>query len=665
MSQFQLFPPPSPEVRAQRNPFRKGAKKPVPKNEPPSPIPLEEIKSSSNTESVLLQIIEDTQQFPPPPALPATNFARSKSPATQSSQRSRSPQSPRNRRHQNTSPMSHRPLPSQGSAGDSSSNNDQNTNSTTSPQSSQSSVSPLPMRSMFPRFDPKTSLNTQNNDSQMPTEAPKPKRNRRPNLTLTTTSDIDHVLGPKTVPASVFNFPTGALEPEEIRYSSVQELEMLWEAANGQRPRNPCGTVNLRLTRTGPATFTFGNSSQPFYSLQTYSNNEIAISRGAPSNPESDIPIMGLSLEERRRREHPNDGLVALLFSRLAAMLAIEQAAEVSKEHQLTPSEAGEIERNALKRAAAQESCRLSWNRNLRLYELRHPSLSKRQPPALVGAAGIPLSPVRSQSSGMLHIAVSAPSSDAVLTQPPTIIVTGPVSMEAAQQAATARTSILPVTDSDEPLAALDLATRTLSISPAAVIATIPSLYAIDSLVAAMLAVAVSDEITNPILADMEIGSTHHSFESSMNSEPMVGVPYRGRLVTTLAEREDYAESLHLASQIEDANAKAEAAAKRKSLFKFWERIKPSSSSSVDGRTAKKGKNKDQQVVVEEFDLEKYGRYGPESSRKGEKMPGITRTILKLLFWGLELFVKGLTLAVKLLAWLLVRATRCVTSEKF
>jgi hypothetical protein len=265
----------------------------------------------------------------------------------------------------------------------------------------------------------------------------------------------------------------------------------------------------------------------------------------------------------------------------------------------------------------------------------------------------------------MLHIAVSAPSSDAVLTQPPTIIVTGPVSMEAAQQAATARTSILPVTDSDEPLAALDLATRTLSISPAAVIATIPSLYAIDSLVAAILAVAVSDEITNPILADMEIGSTHHSFESYTNSEPMAGVPYRGRLVTTLAEREDYAESLHLASQIEDANAKAEAAAKRKSLFKFWERSKPSSSTSASGRMAKKGKNKGQQVVVEEFDLEKYGRYGPESSRKGEKLPGITRTILKLLFWGLELFVKGLTLAVKLLAWLLVRATRCVTSEKF
>ncbi|KAJ5590697.1 hypothetical protein N7450_004669 [Penicillium hetheringtonii] len=654
MSQFQLFPPPSPENRGQKNPFRKGAKKPVPKNEPPSPIPLGDIKGSQNTESVLLQIIEDTQQFPPPPTLKKTQAARSDPSEAQSLQRTKSPPSPRNRRDQDAS-SSHRALPSRSSASNSS-NNGNNTDATTSPNSSQSSVSPLPMRSMFPRFDPKTQLNQQNDEPSIHLDTLKPPPKRRPNLTLTTTSDIDQFLGPKTVPASVVNFPVGTLEPEEIRYSSIPELEILWEAANGQRPQKSPGTINLRFTRTGPATFAFGNSKHPFYTLQTYSNNEIAISRGPPSNPGSEIPIMGLNIEDRRRREYPNDGLVALLFSRLAAMLAIEQAGEVSKEHHLTPSEAAEVEKSALKRAAAQESCRLSWNRNLRLYELRHPSLSKRQPPALVGAAGIP--PLAS---------VSAPSSDAVMSQPPTIIVTGPVSstaMEAAEQAATARTSTLPVTDSDEPLAALDLATRTLSISPAAVIATIPSLYAIDSLVAAMLAVAVSDQTTNPILANMEIGSTH-SFESYTNSEPMVGAPYRGKLITTLAEREDYAESLHLASQIEDANKKAEAAAKRKSFFKFWERSDSNPSTGSSQRTARKSKTKDQKVVVEEFDLEKYGRYGPDSSHKGEKLPGITRTVLKLLFWGLELFIKGLTLIVKVLAWVLVHATRCVTSEKF
>lgn len=421
----------------------------------------------------------------------------------------------------------------------------------------------------------------------------------------------------------------------------------------------------LTSRRTGPATFTLGNCQNPFYTLQTYSTNELALSRCDPSRPNHDVPIMMMSLEDRIRREHPNDGLVTLLFSRLAAMLAIDQADEISKQHHLTPAETAEVETDALKRAAAQESCRLSWNRHQRLYELRHPYLSKHNPPALVGTAGIPLSPVRSQSSGMVHITVSAPSSDASPRQPPTIIVTRPVSstaMEAAQQAANLRTSVLPVTDFDEPLASLDFATKTFSISPAAVIATIPSLYAIDSLIAAMLAVAVSDEATNPILADMVLGSPKSSRPPTSHNPGPYSMPvFQGKLVTTVAEREDAAESMTLASQIKSAQKKSKEAPGKKSAFKFWNR----SSSKPQGKSQRSKKNKNQQVVVEEFDLEKYGRYGNSSSREGEKLPGLTRTILRILFFGLDLIVKGLTLVVKILAWLLVKSTRCVTSEKF
>jgi hypothetical protein len=232
--------------------------------------------------------------------------------------------------------------------------------------------------------------------------------------------------------------------------------------------------------------------------------------------------------------------------------------------------------------------------------------------------------------------------------------------MAAAQQAATSRTSTMPVTDADEPLASLDFATRTLSISPAAVIATIPSLYAIDSLVAAMLAVAVSDEATNPILADMSLGSP--VVEPAFISQSSNSTSFNGPLITTLAEREDYAQSMHLADQIESANAQTEAACKKPNIFKFWEW----SSSAPQTRSKSKSKSKkDPQVVVEEFDLEKYGRYEPSSSRGGEKLPGVTRTLLKVLFFGLDLIVKTLTLLVKIIAWLLVNSTRCVTSEKF
>lgn len=374
--------------------------------------------------------------------------------------------------------------------------------------------------------------------------------------------------------------------------------------------------------------------------------------------PNSSVSVMTLKLEDRKRRLPPNDGLVTLLFSRLAAMLAIAEAEELAKQHHLSSTEASEVEGNALKRAATQESCRLLWNNEKQLYELQHPSHCKQQPPALVGAAGfgaagIPLSPVRSKYAGILHITVSTPSSDAKSKscQPPTIIVTTPLSpnaMEAANQAATPRTSTLPLTDSDEPLASLDLGTMTLSISATAIVNTIPSLYAIDSLVAAMLAVAASDETTNPILADMAM----------YPSNPAGGM-FTGKLVATLAEREDAEEGNRLISKIKSSkftSVPTDNNPSGKRSFWSWGR-------SNTANAEPKSKNK--QIIIEQFDLEKYGRYGSSSSREGQKLPGPTRGILRLLFFGLNMIVMTLTVLVKILAWLLVSVTRCVTSEKF
>lgn len=245
MSQFQLFPPPPSEVKGSKNPFRKGVKKPPAKDEPGSPIPLQEVKDSSKTESVVLQITEDAHQFPPPPSAPG----RSKSPSSvEASYRSISPMST-NSQSRRDNGSHHFAGPSHGDS--SNGNSSVHTGSSAvSPQSSHSSVSPAPMRSMFPQFDPKIPLNKQDCHPSMSNDASAAKRARRPHLTLSPpTSEIDQVLGPKTVPASVLNFPTGVLEPEGIRYSSPQELEMLWEVANGQRPQNIFGDFNLRMTK--------------------------------------------------------------------------------------------------------------------------------------------------------------------------------------------------------------------------------------------------------------------------------------------------------------------------------------------------------------------------------------------------------------------------------
>ena len=120
---------------------------------------------------------------------------------------------------------------------------------------------------MFPQIDPKIPLSQQIPRPQMPDTVPpasmplSAKKARRPKLTMTPASNaspapslappsnIDQVLGPKTVPASVLNFPTGVLEPEEVQYSNAQELGTFWEAANGQRPENLSNKINLRLTK--------------------------------------------------------------------------------------------------------------------------------------------------------------------------------------------------------------------------------------------------------------------------------------------------------------------------------------------------------------------------------------------------------------------------------
>lgn len=348
-----------------------------------------------------------------------------------------------------------------------------------------------------------------------------------------------------------------------------------------------------------------------------------------------------------------------MFLSRLAAMLAIEQAQGLVRRHRLASTDAVEVGENALKRAASQETCQLQWNQERQLYELRHPALSQTTPPALVGTNGIPLSPMQSRAPGSLHVTVSTASSVKALHQPPTILVTTPapsIAVEAATAVATPRTSTLPVADSNEPLASLDFRTMTLSISPALIIPLMPSLYAIDSLVAAILAVAVSDEITNPILAEMVLQATNtasnrSTFRSSTGSS--ASKRFTGKLFATLAEREDAEEESKLMSQIRAS-------------------AKPRSTSTDESAKSKKrfwpwhgAKSKNKRIVIEEFDLEKYGRYGRGSSREGEKLPGVTRTLLRVIFWTLELAVHGLTLVVRIIAWLLVNVTRAVTSDKF
>lgn len=404
---------------------------------------------------------------------------------------------------------------------------------------------------------------------------------------------------------------------------------------------------------------------------------------------------MSPKLESQRRREPPNDGLVTTLFSHLAAMLAIEQASELAKQEQLSPSAAIQVEGNAIQRAVEQESCRLTWNHDQRLYELQHPALSpkqkqKQKQPALIGAAGIPLSPVIQQQNhkypATLHITVSTPATGH--PQPPAILVTSPTPTNATSSsrlAATPRTSTLPHTaDTDGPLASLDLGSGTLNINAGAIIAAIPSLYAVDYVVAAVLAVGVADDSTRCVFSDMEVlgEKCQGCAGAGAGRGGSGGGFFDGEFVTMIAEREDgdgdagEGELVRVKSAQTSPTDSNNFRQKIKNTFlTFWTRFHHNTNNDEEDNNSKTPSQqqpppplkpkKSKKITIEKFDLEKYTRYGPESSREGQELPGVTRGILRVLFWGLDVLVRVLTLVVKTVAWGVVVITRCVSSERF
>lgn len=282
----------------------------------------------------------------------------------------------------------------------------------------------------------------------------------------------------------------------------------------------------LTCTRTDAAIFTFGPPTLPFYTLRTYSTDELSITRNHPTLENVQYPIMLLALENRARRLPPMDGLVSMIFPKLAAMLAMDQATKLTEQHQLAPTVAEDMMNDALHRAAAQESCRLFWNETHRRYELKHPAIAPNFGSyAMRNTTASPISPVQTHIPGVLYITVTSPSS--VPHAPPTILVTTPLSsLVTSVLPASPRTSTQPLSDMDEPLASLDFGTMSLTLNPLLIQTTIPSLYGIDALMSAIFAVAVSDQVTNGFMGSMDLW-TPESQHKATRPHPLCSNPVR------------------------------------------------------------------------------------------------------------------------------------------
>jgi hypothetical protein len=558
---------------------------------------------------------------------------------------------------------------------------------------------------MFPTYNPNVPLAQQSYYPQRPFPDRSSSLYSRNNVSRQEYRDsiatpIDRQLGHRTAPPSVINFNDTASIMATPVFSSQRELEKLWAASHGTEPNLLIKTFDLEMaryvepstiwsqltaSRTSEATFTFGTDPQfPFYTLKTFDTSEISVSKTNPVKRSQVHEIVMSSIEPPARRQAPNDGLIAFIFPKMAAMLALNQSAELAKAHHLAPTDKDELEASAIRRAAAQEACHLRWNARHNRYELEHPAVARqaRDPNFLK-------SPVSDDNGSMMlkihdpmmHITISSPTDDSS----PTINIINPNKVNQAGTPQTSagagiRLSTIPQSDSDpslsSPLASLDLNTQSLHIDADQILTVMPSLFSIDSIVCALFAVAIADETTNPVLGGLPIWTPRPKAPMSQYGGSVKS--YNGsQYFATLAEREEA-----------EGEAKEMAREFKKDLKDNKSRkISASPLSSIDekddaelqetdnrGRTwygarrkrsrSRGKKSRTKKVVIGEFDLEKLGRY-QAGQREGQELPAPVRWFMEVLVAMLRCVTWLLTTIVSIIVWVLVRLTRCVTSERF
>ncbi|RMZ86445.1 hypothetical protein DV736_g6329, partial [Chaetothyriales sp. CBS 134916] len=489
----------------------------------------------------------------------------------------------------------------------------------------------VPFRSMFPTYNPSLPLSQQNYYPQRPFPVRLSSISRsnvsRSEYRNTMTTPVDRALGARSAPASVLNFGFDSMSVNEPQFSSHRELEKLWEASHGTEPNSSIKSFTLEMSRTEDAVFTFGADPQyPFYTLSTFDTAEISVKKTSPKKRTEVQDVIMSSIEPPARRLPPHDGLVTFIFPKMAAMLALNQSALLAKAHGLASVDKDEVEEAAVRRAAQQEACNLRWNETWKRYELEHPAIARRaQDPNFIMS---PTSPqLNAVEKPVLHISVSSNSTGGPVSaaSSPVILLTNPHKTSSPTSSAGPglingiRLSTLPQSDTDSPLASLNLGNLTLSIDADQILSLMPSLFAIDSVISAILAVAVADKSTNPVLGAMPIWSPRPKAPASLYSVGTgpVGVKsYAGsNLYATIAEREEAEEE---AAELKKEHEKDITYSKRQKKYtgkRNWYGKK-----EVVKQTKK-------QVVMGEFDLEKLGHY-QGGDRRGQELPALTRALV-------------------------------------
>ncbi|RMZ72869.1 conserved proline-rich [Pyrenophora seminiperda CCB06] len=273
---------------------------------------------------------------------------------------------------------------------------------------STSPVEEIPMRSMFPIYDPTVPLSRQpyQPTQASPTQLPRAQISRSP-------------YSESYVPHNNLGFTaSSAPPPAKPFFTPSNLLDNLWLATNGQEePDVQLYTLRMHRATAANPTITFGTTpSLPFYSM-AQSNlagdyeipsilNELLIQRHHPTQPrvlpiaQLDIiapPSLSLDNGSFNPDQQNETALLTTIYPKLAALQALDAAANSPAASRLALSDPGaqspaaqRLAEDVLAGTAQRECCALVWNRDdpqqqanpwaqhmpsEGLYQLHHPTL--------------------------------------------------------------------------------------------------------------------------------------------------------------------------------------------------------------------------------------------------------------------------------------------------
>ncbi|KAM5451486.1 hypothetical protein MaudCBS49596_003758 [Microsporum audouinii] len=554
---------------------------------------------------------------------------------------------------------------------------------------------PPPMRSIFPRYNHDLPFNQQKYYSNA--GSPRSSSDQAP-------SRVDY--GSLSPPAH--SCAGSSLSSHDgVVIASVEALEKLWGATCGENSGFDTNTFHMNIRRMDSFTYNIGAGSVPFYTLKTDTISDFELHKTHPTKPNTKSPIVTLSLDHIQNRT----SATISIFPKLAEILAREQSLERARQNQLSPAQAMEVENDAVSQIRAKETCLFEWQDAQTRYKLHYQAMMSSSPRT---PGSSPLSTRSSVPTCLINASVSnsLPSYGGP-SYGPTILLSAPNDGSSSR-------------NTDTPLVAVDLEHMTLTIFANDILSTVSSLHSIDTLVAAILTVTVSNETTKQVLENIDIYApkpeefpdpyrpptpnpatilannsiTNSNDNASANAnanaqnkrsapgeESRYFTPTGKQIFTTQAEREEFEQEAELMSQIKQKGKKAKRNPSKSSFTSSWTwpwkrepEVEEIDLEAGIGRTPKaaavkqqgeaegtpttKQKKKNPALVVEGIDVERYGRYADGTPRAGEKLPGPTRAALRALFWVFSLIMWCLTACVKGLAWMLVSLSQCGSSKK-